>query len=124
MAISVLKSDFFNSIFSICCDVVSRLHLNMIQLFLKDLSCVKKLTPRHPPPNHSAQMQLGSRAKRAYITYYTRGLAGLKSSNCTLCSMYDGCMEAEALLLAPYHASMNQVFFCVNFTKICTYYLY
>ena len=58
MAIYAFKRGFFNSIFRIWTDEVSRQHLNMIQLFSKNLSLVKKLTPLYPPEKHSAQMQL------------------------------------------------------------------
>ena len=49
MAISVLKRGFFNSIFSICSDVVSRFNLKTSWLFLKNLSLVKKLLPPQTP---------------------------------------------------------------------------
>ena len=59
-----LKGGFFNSIFRIWTDEVSRQHLNMIQLSSKNLSLVKKLTPLYPPKKHSAQMQLCFQRKK------------------------------------------------------------
>ena len=58
MAIYGFKSDFFNSIFRIWTDEVSRLHLNMIQLFKKNLSQARNWLTLYHPEKHSALLQL------------------------------------------------------------------